>query len=89
MEIINELPNEQIKLPWHKINHEKHKATCRAYQRANPDKCKVYCKKWIEANREKYNEYHRVQQRIYDKKKREERKAKKLLDELNADKKLI
>ncbi len=86
MEIINEISASEtiethdFKLPWYIENKEKHKANCRAYQRSHPEKCKIYCNNWINNNREKYNDYHKIQQRIYDKRKREEKKAKKLLD---------
>jgi len=69
---------KDCKISWYIENKEQHKENCRSWQRAHPDKCKIYCDNWINKNREKYNEYHKIQQRIYDKKKREEKKMKKM-----------
>ncbi len=86
MEIINEVSASEpiethfFKLPWYVINKEQHKANCRRWQRDNSDKTKIYCYNWIDNNREKYNDYHKIQQRKYDKRKREEQKLKKIQD---------
>ena len=81
MEILTEQANEtddtkkNVKLPWHIRNKEKHAENCKKWREKNKNKHKLYCNNWINNNKEKYNEYHRTQQRVYDEKQRQKKKA--------------
>ena len=77
----NKIVDEEVavkKLTWAQRNPEVHKARCREWQRKNAAKTKQYCDNWKSKNKDKYNEYHKVYQKEYNKK-------KKILKELPTD----
>mmetsp|Transcript_34532 Transcript_34532/g.40640 ORF Transcript_34532/g.40640 Transcript_34532/m.40640 type:complete len:92 (+) Transcript_34532:100-375(+) len=69
---------KEKKLPWHVLNKERHRENCRRWREANKQKHNDYCKNWVQNNRTRYNENHRLTQKVYYNKKKEQLKVEQM-----------